>query len=213
MKKLIAYYRVSTQQQGQSGLGLEAQQATVTNYARLHGLELAGAFIEVESGRKNDRPQLKAALAACEAQGAALIVAKLDRLGRRVSTLSKLLESKVHEFVFCDMPQVSGAMGRFILLSMANVAELEAGLISERTKAALAAARERGVCLGSPTTPQLHKNAAMARAESLRAIFAEHAGKSARAMAEVLNQAGVATPTGAPWSAKAVWRVKERLAA
>ena len=106
---------------------------------RLNGgpWKLAGELTEVESGKRAKRPQLEAALAACKKQKARLVVAKLDRLTRNVRFMLTLLDSGV-EVLFCDMPDVSGAMGRFILTGMANVAELEAGLISERTKAGLA---------------------------------------------------------------------------
>jgi DNA invertase Pin-like site-specific DNA recombinase len=145
--KFVAYYRVSTDQQGQSGLGLAAQREAVRQ--RLNGgpWELVQEFTEVESGKRTKRPQLLEALAACKKHKAKLIVAKLDRLSRNVQFLLTLLKGGV-EVLFCDMPDVTGAMGRFVLTSMASVAELEAGLVSERTKAGLAVAKQRGVKLG-----------------------------------------------------------------
>ena len=116
---------------------------------RLNGgrWQLVAEFVEVESGKRAKRPQLDAALAACKKHKAKLVVAKLDRLSRNVSFLLKLIDSGV-EVLFADLPELNGAMGRFMLTTMASVAELEAGLISERTKAALKAAKARGVRLG-----------------------------------------------------------------
>jgi DNA invertase Pin-like site-specific DNA recombinase len=145
--KFVSYYRVSTDKQGKSGLGLEAQKEAVQQ--RLDGgrWQLVGEFIEVESGKRASRPQLDAAIAACKKNKAKLIVAKLDRLSCNVAFLLKLIDSGV-EVLFADLPELNGAMGRFMLTTMASVAELEAGLISERTKAALKAAKARGVKLG-----------------------------------------------------------------
>src|SRR5262245_8795599 len=143
----VAYYRVSTDKQGQSGLGLEAQKAAVEQ--RLNGgrWQIVAEFIEVESGKRASRPQLDAAIATCKNRKARLIVAKLDRLSRNVFFLLKLIDAGV-DVLFADLPDLNGAMGKFVLITMANVAELEAGLVSERTKAALKAAKARGVKLG-----------------------------------------------------------------
>src|SRR6476660_4979953 len=145
--KYVAYYRVSTDRQGKSGLGLDAQKAAVAD--RLNGgrWQIAGEFTEIESGKRASRPQLDAAIAACKKHKARLVVAKLDRLSRNVSFLLKLIDAGV-EVLFADLPELNGAMGKFVLITMANVAELEAGLISERTKAALAATKARGTKLG-----------------------------------------------------------------
>ena len=145
--KYVAYYRVSTDRQGKSGLGLEAQKAAVAD--RLNGgrWQLVAEFVEVESGKRASRPKLDVAIAACKKHKAKLIVAKLDRLSRNVAFLLKLIDAGV-EVLFADLPELNGAMGKFVLITMANVAELEAGLISERTKAALKAAKARGVRLG-----------------------------------------------------------------
>jgi DNA invertase Pin-like site-specific DNA recombinase len=136
---LVAYYRVSTDKQGKSGLGLEAQRAAVRKYAAEMGYTIVAEFVEVETGKRTDRPELRRALADCKRRGATLAIAKLDRLTRNARFLLTLLEGAV-DIVFCDLPQVPpGAMGKFFLTMMAAVAELEAGLISDRTKAALAA--------------------------------------------------------------------------
>jgi hypothetical protein len=135
-------YRVSTDKQGRSGLGLDAQKAAVAD--RLNGgrWQIVGEFVEVESGKRASRPQLDATIAACKKHKAKLIVAKLDRLSRNVPFLLKLIDSGV-EVLFADLPELNGAMGRFMLTTMASVVEFEAGLISERTKAALKVAKAR----------------------------------------------------------------------
>src|SRR3954471_14500840 len=140
--KFIAYYRVSTDQQGKSGLGLDAQRTAVTNYLNGGQWKIIAEFTEVESGRRSDRPQLDAALKAARLHRAAIVVSKVDRLTRSVAFLSKLLEANV-DVRFADLPQIEGATGRFMLQQMVAVAELEAGLISDRTKKALAAAKRR----------------------------------------------------------------------
>ena len=141
---IVAYYRVSTAKQGRSGLGLEAQQAAVQNYLNGGTWELAGEFIEVESGRKTERPELVKALALCKKHKATLVIARLDRLARNVHFISGLMEAKV-KFVACDMPEATP----FMLHIYAAVAQEEARAISARTKAALAAAKQRGVRLGA----------------------------------------------------------------
>src|SRR3977135_542636 len=148
--KFVSYLRVSTDKQGRSGLGLEAQREAVATYLNGGKWTLVAEYVETESGKRADRPKLKAALAHAKAIGATLVFAKLDRLTPNFDLLPALAASDV-DLVFCDPPHVpAGAMGRFLLTQMASVAELEAGLISERTKAALAAAKARGVKLGNP---------------------------------------------------------------
>ena len=141
----IAYYRVSTSRQGRSGLGLEAQKQAVNVFLHGHGELIIESFTEVESGRKNDRPMLVAALDACRKYKAVLIIAKLDRLARNVHFISGLMESGV-EFVAVDMPEAN----RLTIHILAAVAEHERGMISKRTKEALQAAKARGIKLGSP---------------------------------------------------------------
>ncbi len=139
----VTYLRVSTDRQGQSGLGLDAQRAAVAAYVA--GRPVLGEFVEVESGRKDDRPQLAAALALCRQRRAVLVIAKLDRLARSVAFISNLMASGV-EFVAADMPQAN----RLTVHILAAVAEHEREMISQRTKAALAAAKARGTRLGNP---------------------------------------------------------------
>jgi len=143
--RFVSYLRVSTEKQGRSGLGLEAQRAAVEAHVAGVGGTVTAEFIEVESGRKKDRPQLAAALADCRGRRAVLVIAKLDRLARNVHFVSGLMESGV-EFIAADMPTVN----RLTVHILAAVAEEEARMISARTKAALAAARARGVRLGNP---------------------------------------------------------------
>jgi DNA invertase Pin-like site-specific DNA recombinase len=145
--KFIAYYRVSTGRQGKSGLGLDAQRTAVETYLNGGDWSIVAEFTEVESGKNSDRPALDKALAAARLHRAALVVSKVDRLTRSVAFLSRLLEAGV-DVRFADLPQIEGATGRFLLQQMVAVAELEAGMISARTKAALAQARKRGVKLG-----------------------------------------------------------------
>ncbi len=176
--KFIAYYRVSTAKQGKSGLGRKAQETAVHTYLNGDRWKLTAEFTEVESGKRSDRPQLAAALAACRLHRAKLVVAKVDRLTRSVAFLSALLESGV-EVLFCDLPQMEGPTGRFMLQQMAAVAELEAGMISARTKAALAAAKARGVKLGGVRTStvrddvrELGQKAIQQRADARAADYA-----------------------------------------
>jgi DNA invertase Pin-like site-specific DNA recombinase len=178
-RRFVAYLRVSTEGQGRSGLGLEAQRQAVATYLAQHGGGLLAEFQEIESGRKNDRPQLAAALACCRTRRAALLVAKLDRLSRDARFLLGLVEGAGEAgVVFCDLPRVPpGPMGRFLLTQMAAVAELEAGLTGQRTRAALAAAKARGTRLGNPRlrpgTPETAATARTAHVELVQARTAE----------------------------------------
>jgi DNA invertase Pin-like site-specific DNA recombinase len=139
----IAYYRVSTAKQGVSGLGLEAQERAVLDRLDGGNWRLQSSYTEIETGRNSDRPRLKEALDECQLTGATLIVAKLDRLARNVVFIGKLMESGA-DFIACDMPQAN----KLTIHILAAVAEAEAEAISQRTKAALAAAKARGVKLG-----------------------------------------------------------------
>jgi DNA invertase Pin-like site-specific DNA recombinase len=143
---IVAYYRVSTARQGQSGLGLEAQRAAVAGHVANSGAPLVAEFTEIESGRKTNRRELTQALAQCRATGSVLVIAKLDRLARSVTFLSQLMEGDV-KFRALDLPGATP----FTLHILAAVAEQEATAISARTKAALQAAKARGTKLGMPT--------------------------------------------------------------
>lgn len=220
----VSYLRVSTQKQGASGLGLEAQRTAVAGYLNGGQWRIAREFVEVESGRKSDRPKLDEALAFARVRKLPLIVAKVDRLTRSVAFLSKLQEAGV-DVRFADLPQIEGPTGKFMLQQMAAVAELEAGLISARTKAALAAAKARNVKLGGnrgvvPTDEtrakaaagwkeKVSKDAAGLKPEidRLRAAGA----KSLRDIAAGLNEAGIPTARGGKWSAVQIQRVLSRL--
>src|SRR6267378_285257 len=142
--KFVCYYRVSTGRQGKSGLGLDA---AVAMYLNGGSWQIVDEYTEVESGKRPDRPALDKALAAARLHRASLVVSKVDRLTRSVAFLSRLLEAGV-DVRFADLPQIEGATGRFMLQQMVAVAELEAGMISARTKAALAQAKKRGTVLG-----------------------------------------------------------------
>ena len=144
-QKFVAYQRVSTDKQGRSGLGREAQEAAVAGYAQARGGDIVDRFVEVESGKRNDRPELGKALALCRKQKATLIIAKLDRLARNVAFIANLMESGV-DFIAVDMPSAT----RLTIHILAAVAEHEREMISARTKAALQARKARGGRLGAP---------------------------------------------------------------
>ncbi len=201
---LVAYYRVSTERQGQSGLGLDAQRSAVAAYAASR--DLLGEFVEVESGRKDNRPQLAAALALCRGQRAVLVIAKLDRLARSVAFISNLMESGV-EFLAVDMPQAN----RLTLHILAAVAEHEREMISQRTRAALAAAKTRGARLGNPRpdmmkiTAQASQQAMMFRNKMAPLVIALRSeGRTLRGVAAELNARGVASAQGRQWHAASV---------
>src|ERR1700761_3032312 len=184
--KFISYLRVSTDKQGRSGLGIEAQREAVVRYLNGGQWTLSAEYVETESGKRSDRPKLAAALSHAKALGATLVFAKLDRLTRNVDLLRTLVASGV-DLVFCDLPHVpAGAMGRFLLTQMASVAELEAGLISERTKAALAAATARGVRLGNPNGARALRGKQIGNGEALAKIK-RNANERATNLAPILD--------------------------
>lgn len=201
----VAYYRVSTAKQGQSGLGLDAQREAVERHVRsVLGVVLA-EYIEIESGKKNDRPEVAKALAACRAHRAILVIAKLDRLARNVAFVSNLMEAGV-EFVACDNPYAT----RLTIHILAAVAEHEREMISARTTAALAAAKARGIRLGNPALRAGNAEAAR-RASAVRTRHADRhaadvmpfiaAARSAGAtsmsdIARALTARGIRTPAG-----------------
>jgi DNA invertase Pin-like site-specific DNA recombinase len=219
----VAYYRVSTTKQGASGLGLEAQRAAVARC--LGDATILAEFTEVESGRRGDRPELDHALTQARVHNVPLVVAKVDRLTRSVSFLSRLLEAGV-EIRFADLPAIEGPTGRFILQQMASVAELEAGLISQRTRAALAAAKARGKKLGGSRGGELTASAreagrsaqrerAARRASDLRRTLSDlklQGFNSPAALARALSERGVPTARGRRhWSPTQVNRLLARL--
>ena len=220
--RFVAYYRVSTAQQGASGLGLEAQREAVSRHVAGAQGAIVAEFQEIESGKRNDRPEIAAALAACRLRRATLIIAKLDRLARNVHFVSSLMESGV-DFVACDNPHAT----RLIIHILVAVAEHERDMISARTKAALAAAKARGVKLGNPklkagdrwaarNARQVRTDIAKAHAadvlpyiEAARAAGCSSLGELARA----LTSRGIETPAGEKqWNAGQVRRILNRIA-
>jgi DNA invertase Pin-like site-specific DNA recombinase len=190
-RQFVAYYRVSTDRQGRSGLGLEAQREAVLRHLAGVGGKLEGEFIEVESGKRNDRPQLAAAISAAKKAKGTLIIAKLDRLARNVHFVSGLMESGV-DFVAADNPHANKLMVHLL----AAFAEHEREQISQRTKEALAAAKARGIKLGRNGAERLapaYRAAAVERARDLAPILAEFqsAGLSARQIAAELTARGI----------------------
>ncbi len=219
--RFVSYLRVSTARQGASGLGLEAQRASVAAHLNGGDWTLLREIVEIESGKRNDRPALAEALRLCRQQKATLVIAKLDRLARNVHFISGLMESGV-EFLAVDMPSAN----RFVVHILAAVAEQEAEAISKRTKAALAAARERGTVLGgrrvsperfqeigSAARQTFSAQAAKGRAQVLP-VIAEIQGQgisTLRAIAAELNLRTVDAPRGGQWSAVQVQRVLARV--
>ena len=217
----VSYCRVSTARQGRSGLGLDAQRAAVAGYLNGGPWRLVGEFVEVESGKRADRPELAKALACARLHRAPLVVAKVDRLTRSSAFLSRLLEAGV-DVRFCDLPQIEGPTGRFMLQQMAAVAELEAGMIGDRTKKALAAAKARGVKLGgirpgvemTAETRAMGTAAKTARAKArasdlvLTLTFLQASGiTSLGGLAQALNDRGIPAARGGTWSPMQVSRV------
>lgn len=206
----VSYYRASTDKQGRSGLGLEAQRFAVREYLKTSHGQMIGEFTEVESGRRKDRPQLAAALELCRRSRATLVIAKLDRLARNVAFVSALLESRT-KFVAVDMPEAD-----VTFLQMAAVfGEWEARRISERTKAALAAAKARGAVLGwaAPGRSEDQRQASERGVQAIKAGAILFAGNtlpvvesirksgitSLSGLAEALNARGIGTKRGGRW--------------
>jgi DNA invertase Pin-like site-specific DNA recombinase len=238
-RRFVSYLRVSTDKQGRSGLGIEAQRQAVAAFLAGEngsGAELLAEYVEVESGRRSDRPELAKALEHARLAGAILLIARLDRLSRNLHFLSGLQEAGV-EFRACDIPSAS----RMVLSIMAAVAEEEARLIGERTRAALGEARKRIATTGQRKRPNVRRlgNPDGARAfgpdgpargtvsglatirenadkfaQCLRPILCELEARgvgSANGMARALNERGVLSPRGGRWTAQTVLRVRERI--
>ncbi|KAA6332873.1 DNA-invertase hin [termite gut metagenome] len=219
MERFISYYRVSTQKQGQSGLGLESQKDIVSKYVESQKGSLVNSYTEVESGKKSDRKELQKALMECKAQNATLIVAKLDRLSRSVSFISNLTDSNV-DFVCCDFPSAN----KFTIHLFASVAQYERELISTRTKAALNAKREQGYKLGNPNacfTPEMKAKATTIKVEKantnpnnerakciISRLLQER--KTQSEICRYLNANGFQTSTWKEFTPKAVARLIQR---
>ena len=219
--RFISYLRVSTARQGASGLGLEAQREAVSRYLNGGKWQLIQEVVEVESGKRNDRPAIAEALRLCRLHKATLVIAKLDRLARNVHFISSLMESRV-DFVACDFPEAN----RLTVHILAAVAEHEAAMISARTKAALEAAKARGVVLGgqrgsvermasmaakgTQVSAMVRRESASKRRDDLLPVIADlkaNGAASLRAIAAGLNAAGLTTARGGEWTATQVQRV------
>lgn len=217
--KFVSYLRVSTARQGRSGLGLEGQRSDVTNHLNGGRWSLIAEVVEVETGKRADRPKLAEALRLCRIHGATLIIAKLDRLARNVHFISGLMESGV-KFTACDMPEAN----ELTIHIMAAMAQHEAKAISERTKAALAAAKRRGVRLGglransarigrtkgNPASVLARQRKAAARAADLVPIIDALKADGAITLADLatgLNTRNIPAPRGGEWSATQVMRL------
>ena len=228
VQKIIAYYRVSTAKQGRSGLGLAGQQAAVSAFVAQRGCELLATYQEIESGKRADRPQLAKALAHAKRSKATLVVAKLDRLARNVAFLSRLMESSV-DFIAIDLEHAN----RLTIHILSAVAEGEAKAVSDRTKAALQAAKARGTKLGSARSGHWDgredaRNAGLVKARAVAAKTISSAAREAYAdilpsmqqlrsdgatlqqIADSLNGEGHTTRLGAQWNANTVKRVLDR---
>ena len=210
--KFVAYYRVSTARQGLEGYGIQAQKDAVARYLASLDCELLGSFEEVESGANNQRPKLGAAIQMAKAKKAVLVISKLDRLGRSASFLLQLQESGV-DFVACDMPSCD----KFSVGILALIAQRERELISERTKAGLAVAKQRGIKLGNPNAATALEKAGAA-IQQRKQQFAKQTLKiiqevqstgitSLMGIADCLNKRGERTARNGRWTAKAVKRV------
>lgn len=214
-RNFVAYYRVSTARQGKSGLSLEAQRKAGTDFLNGGSWELSAEFVEVESGKNNNRPQLEQALVTCELSRATLVVAKLDRLSRNLAFLAKLQESGAR-FVAADMPEAN----ELTIHILAAVAQAERKAISTRTKEALAAAKARGVRLGGnrgnlenlrkgpAKSAEVRGHQASKRAlkvcRQIEAITVGGDGRSLRQIAAALNDRGITAPRGGKWHAAQV---------
>jgi len=216
--RFVAYFRVSTARQGVSGLGLEAQRDSVMQFLNGGKWKMVAEYVEIESGRRSDRPKLAEALVACRLHGATLVVAKLDRLARDAHFLLGLKDAGV-EFICVDMPSAN----RLTVGIMAMVAEEEARMISARTKTALAAAKRRGTKLGKPEnlTDAARRKGSVASAKRRSAVakrwntdvaptvraLVHGEGRTLREAAQHLNERALPARRGGSWTATQVWRV------
>jgi DNA invertase Pin-like site-specific DNA recombinase len=214
-KKFVSYLRVSTARQGESGLGLEAQRAAVVNYVKSlsGGAEIVREFLEIETGKRADRPVLAEAIRECKANGYTLLVAKLDRLSRNLHFITALQNSKV-DFVAADNPHAN----TFLIHILVAVAEHERNMISSRTKAALEAAKHRGVKLGNPEYEDAISKAVEARQKiaadrnaGLRKVVQETMQKTGLTkladIAEAMNLRGLRTSRGCEFNPTTIHRL------
>jgi DNA invertase Pin-like site-specific DNA recombinase len=212
MPLFVAYHRVSDRKQGRSGLGLEAQDAAISQYlASVPDAQVVGAFVEVERGGKKNRPQLSAALDCCRRHKATLVIAKLDRLARNVAFIASLMEGQIR-FICCDMPDVN----ELTIHIFAAVAQWESRQISSRTREAMAAAKRRGAVFGQSAQKRAVENRASADAfaRSLAAPIAAlqtQGYKSVRALASEMNRQGIATAQGKRWHGATVFHLLKRI--
>lgn len=222
--RFVSYLRVSTIKQGAHGLGVEAQREAVRSYVggtAGEGASILREYVETESGRRNDRPQLQAAIEHCRLAGARLVIAKLDRLSRNAAFMIGLRDAGV-DFVAADMPQADS----FTVGILALVAERERDMISQRTKAALAAAKRRGTKLGNPngaahlrgrgnaeavTGIKAKADATAGRFRKVLAGLRAEGIVSAQGLARAFNERGFKTPRGSHWTATGVLRLIDRL--
>ena len=213
VKKFILYLRVSSKEQGKSGLGLEAQQRDISlfleNYAD-DGYEVLGEFLEVESGRDDERPELLKAIHLAKKTSSTILVSKLDRLSRRVSFIASLIEDKGLDFKVAQMPSAD----KFQLHIYAALAEQEADFISRRTKAALKEAKARGTRLGAPIyhikkLATAKKDKALKEAQKVSGVILplREQGATLRSICEVLNTTGITTSRGNPFHPSLVSRM------
>jgi DNA invertase Pin-like site-specific DNA recombinase len=213
--KFVAYFRVSTDRQGKSGLGLEAQRKSILDYLDGGRWDLVGEFTEIESSKQDDRPELEKALAACKKQKAKLVIARLDRLSRNLAFIATLMDSGV-EFIAVDNPHAN----KSTIHILAAVAQHEREIISARTSAALKAAKARGTRLGNPKLSEARRLAALAKKKKADRYSAnvlpvireiQRSGiKSLRGVARALAARGIRTPRGGAWSPVQVSSILKR---
>jgi DNA invertase Pin-like site-specific DNA recombinase len=216
--KFVAYFRVSTDKQGKSGLGLDAQRHAVEQYLNGGSWSLIGEFTEIESGKRNERPELVKALTACKRNKAKLVIAKLDRLSRNLAFIATLMDSGV-EFVAVDNPHAN----KLTIHILAAVAQHEREMIAQRTKDALQAAKARGVVLGNPKLADVRDRAVASLkveadrfARNIAPIIREIQSSgvaSHRGIARALNSRGIATARGGEWTAVQVAAILDRVRA
>jgi DNA invertase Pin-like site-specific DNA recombinase len=214
--KFVAYFRVSTDRQSKSGLGLEAQRKSVLDYLDGGRWQLIADFTEVESGKRSDRPELERALAACKRHKAKLVIAKLDRLSRNLAFIATLMDSGV-EFIAVDNPHAN----KLTIHILAAVAQHEREMISARTSAALKAAKARGKRLGNPRLSEARRRAALANTERADRYSAnvlpvireiQNSGvKTLRGVARALAARGIPTARGGAWTPVQVSAILERM--